>query len=156
MKKGKIQGFGCSIQSGNPRVLKLMQRYSDTEKITNTFYDLLDSYPNLIFATECINGFPTETKEEFKNTLDFIKDVNFSLGYIFPFSCRPDTIAEKLEPKVTNDEILSRMKYAKHYLKDIGYNTSILKNYNILIFYKPSLTFKVDNRTKSFCLSTID
>jgi tRNA A37 methylthiotransferase MiaB len=156
LRKNKIKGIGCSIQSGNTRILKLMQRYPDTEKIMEAFYKLFENYPDLILATECINGFPTETKDEFEDTLDFIEKVDFSFGYIFPFSCRSGTGAEKLNPKIPDDEISHRMGYARKYLKKIGYSTSFIKNYKILLFTKDSSDFEIDDHTKLFCLSTID
>jgi tRNA-2-methylthio-N6-dimethylallyladenosine synthase len=107
-------------------------------------------------ATECINGFPTETKEEFQSTLDFIKEVGFDWGFIFPFSARRGSESEKIEPKVPEEEILVRMKYARDYLKKIGYNSSTFKKHNILAFSKDSFDVKLDEGVKSFCFSTID
>ena len=156
IRKNKIKGIGCSIQSGNPRILKLMQRYSDTEKIKDAFFKLFESCPDLILGTECISGFPTETMYEFTETLDFIKEIDFSLGYIFPFSCRSGTAAEKINPKIPDNEISYRMRYARKYLKKIGYNNSFIKNYKILLFTKDSPEFQIDNQTKIFCLSTLD
>lgn len=156
LKKDKIRGIGCSIQSGNQRILQLMRRFSDTEKMKDAFYKLHEASTDILLATECINGFPTETREEFKETLDFIKEVDFDLGYIFPFSSRPGSIADQLEPKIEHDEILVRMKYAKEFLGKIGYNNSFLKNHKILFFSKTSRLLKLDDGAKSFCLSTID
>ena len=153
LKRNKIQGFGSSIQSGNPRILKLMHRFSDVKKMEEAFCRLREACPDLMLVTECINGFPTETREEFKETLDFIKEIDFSLGYIFPFSSRPGTFAESLEPKISNDEIILRMKYAKRYLRKAGYNTLFLKRHNIMVFSKKFST--LDEGAKSFCLSTI-
>jgi tRNA A37 methylthiotransferase MiaB len=156
VQSGKIQGIGCSIQSGNPRILRLMHRYPDTEKVKTTLQDLQQSCPNLVLATECINGFPTETFEEFQDTLQFLNEVNFSLGYIFPFSSRPGTPAERLEPKIKIDEIKARMTYADQYLRKNGYENIILKKHNILLFSKNSPTFSLTDSSKSFCLATID
>ena len=62
-----------------------MNHYSDTEKIKEAFYKLFKACSDLILATECINGFQTETREEFKETLNFIKEINFSLGLSYLF-----------------------------------------------------------------------
>ena len=112
--------------------------------------------PNLLLSTECINGFPTETKEDFEATLNCVKDIDFDWGFIFPFSCRPGSEAEKLEPKISKTEILDRMSYAKKYLKENGYDSSIFKNLNILAFSKNSTGLKLDKGAKSFCFSTIE
>lgn len=156
VQSGKIQGIGCSIQSGNPRILQLMHRYADTEKVKTTLQNLQQACPDLVLATECINGFPTETFEEFQDTLQFLNEVNFSLGYIFPFSSRPGTPAERLEPKIEADEIKARMTYADKYLRKNGYENIILKKHNIMLFSKNSPTFSLTDSSKSFCLATID
>jgi tRNA A37 methylthiotransferase MiaB len=156
LKKGKIKSLGSAIQSGSSRVLKLMNRFSDVKKIEDSFYKIKKAYPNLLIATECINGFPTETKEEFKETLNIIKKINFDWGFIFPFSCRPGSEAWKLEPKVSKKEILNRMKYVGKYFKKIGYNSFLFKDLEIIAFSKISPDFKLDEGTKSFCFSTIE
>ena len=78
------------------------------EKIKN-------AYPKLLIATECINGFPSETKEDFKETIKVVIEISFDWGFVFPFSCRPGSLAEKIEPKVSNNEILDRMEFAGEY-----------------------------------------
>jgi len=155
LKKGKIQSLGSAIQSGSPRILKLMHRFSDVEKIKNSFYKIKKAYLNLLIATECINGFPTETKEEFEETINVVKEIDFNWGFIFPFSCRPGSEAWNLEPKVPKKEILNRMKYARKYLKT-GYNSSLFRDHNILAFSKISSNVKLDEGAKSFCFSTIE
>lgn len=156
LKKGKIQSLGSAIQSGNLRILKLMHRFSDVEKIKDSFSKIKNTYPNLLIATECINGFPTETREEFEETLNVVKEIDFNWGFIFPFSCRPGSEAENLEPKVSKKEILDRMNFAGEYLKKIGYNSSSFKSHNILVFSKTSPDVKLDEGVKSFCFSTIE
>jgi len=156
LKKGKIKSLGSAIQSGNPRILKHMNRFYDVGKVKNTFSRIKESYPNIMIATECINGFPTETKEEFEDTLNFIKEIGFNWGFIFPFSSRPGSGAWDLEPKVPKKEILNRMKYAKRHLKTVGYKSSFFKNHNILVFSAISSNVKFDEGTKSFCFSTVE
>jgi tRNA A37 methylthiotransferase MiaB len=133
-----------------------MQRYPDIEKIKSAYSKLRESYPNLLLATECINGFPTETYEEFEETLHFIKESNFQVGYIYSFSCRPGTVAEKLEPKVPAYEISTRMKFAKNYLKAIGYHCSFFKRQGLLIFSHHSIDFENDEDVRSFCFATLN
>jgi tRNA A37 methylthiotransferase MiaB len=156
LQKRKIRGIGSSIQSGNPRVLKLMQRYADIEQIKNAYSTLRSSYTNLLLATECINGFPTEIREEFEETLHFIKDINYHIGYIYSFSCRPGTIAEKLEPKVSEKEINERMDYAKTFLESAGYHCAFFRRQGVLIFSHPSIDFLNDEDARAFCLGTLN
>ena len=122
----------------------------------NLYKIINKSYPSLYIATECVNGFPSETNEEFIETLNAIKEINFDWGFIFPFSLRPGSEAENIEPKVPKKEIFNRMNYARDYLKTIGYNSSSFKNLNILAFSKTSKDLKLNEGVKSFCYSTIE
>ncbi len=156
LKKGKIKSLGSAIQSGCPRILKLMHRFSDIDKIKKSFSIIKKSYPSLYIATECINGFPSETNEEFKETLNVIKEINFDWGFIFPFSLRPGSEAENIIPKTSKNEIFDRMKYASLYLEKIGYNCGSFKNHDILVFSKTKSDIKFDKGARSFCYSTIE
>ncbi|MCD6512399.1 MAG: radical SAM protein [Thermoplasmata archaeon] len=141
LKRGKIKRIGSSIQSGNPRILKLMHRYSNTDKMKEAYKRIKEAYPPLIIETESICGFPSETWDEFMDTLNFITEVGFDWGVIFPFSEKRGTEAEKIEPKVPQDEIMRRMKYAKKFLRKNGYDVRYelyLKSLseNILVYSK--------------------
>lgn len=132
LKSGKIYRIGSSIQAGNPRILKLMHRYSDTEKIKETFLRLKKAYPPLLLETEIIVGFPTETFEEFLDSLRIIEEVRFGWGVIYPFSCKTGTEAENINPKNSQKEILKRIKYAKKYLRKRKYNVRYAKYFRKL------------------------
>jgi tRNA A37 methylthiotransferase MiaB len=126
VKTGKIQLVQCSFQSGSKRILKLMNRYNDVEKIKNAYIRLKKAYPPLLLGPQIIIGFPTETIEDVKKTLSFIKEINFNSGQIFSFSCIPDTKAAKIKPKVTHSELQTRIKYINQFLKKEGYYTKWL------------------------------
>jgi len=117
LKRGKITLINIPFQSGCNRILKLMNRYSDTEKMKDAILRLRRSYPDLSLATQNIVGFPTETDEEFRQTIHFIKDVNFNGGYLYQFSCKTGTKAVSIKPKIPKKEIIKRLKYAKKYLR---------------------------------------
>ncbi|KYK21982.1 hypothetical protein AYK24_02975 [Thermoplasmatales archaeon SG8-52-4] len=156
IKKGKIISIGSAIQSGNPRILSLMHRFSDIDKIKKSFSIIKNANPGIYLSTECINGFPTETFEEFNDTLTAIKEINFDWGFIFPFSSRPKSEAENINPKVSDKKITIRMKYAFQYLKKIDYNCGFFKNHNILVFSKTNSVLKLNKETRAFCFSTIE
>ena len=60
---------------------------------------LIRSYfSDAAITTDLIVAFPTETEEQFKNTLNFIKEVSFSSIHIFPYSKREGTLAAKYKP----------------------------------------------------------
>ncbi len=117
LQKGKIKRICAPIQSGSSRVLKSMNRYYDKEKIKEAFYRLKKSYPELVIGTYFIVGFPSETKNEFQESLDFIIEIYFDWGMAMPFSLKKRTPAEKIEPKIAKSEIENRMKKTFNFFK---------------------------------------
>lgn len=92
------------VQSGSDRILKLMNR-----GYTRKFYlDLADNYRKIvkdaILTTDIIVGFPSETEEDFLDTHNLIKCVEFDAAYIFKYSPRPHTEAAKLADDVGKEE----------------------------------------------------
>ncbi|UCD14050.1 MAG: radical SAM protein, partial [Thermoplasmatales archaeon] len=135
-KRQKITRLGVPIQSGSSRILKLMNRYHDTKKIKEALLRLKTAFPKLSLHTHIIVGFPSETDEDFKKTLFFIKKCNFNAGQINPFSRKTGAEAESIEPKIPEDEINKRMNYAKKFLKKAGYNVMYKSKVYGLLFDK--------------------
>jgi len=123
IKRGKIKAINVPIQSGSNRILKLMHRYSNSEKIKETLIRLKKAHPDLAIGTHLIVGFPTETEEEFKETLQLIKKTKIDIGLLIPISIKKDTVAKNIEPKITQNEISRRLRYGKKYLNQLGYTT---------------------------------
>ena len=142
IKRGKIDILNIPLQSGCARVLKLMNRYSDVDRMKKAILRLKNAYPSLSLLSQNIGGFPTEKEDEFKETLRFIKEVDFDGGLIYPFSCKTGTEAEKIEPKIPQKEIINRLKYAKKYMRSSGYTVTYRslitspKLYRCLLFMK--------------------
>ena len=57
---------------------------------------MLKNRPEIIFGADLIAGFPTETDEMHKNSIDIIKNLPITYGHIFPYSERPETMASKM------------------------------------------------------------
>lgn len=89
--------FHLSLQSGSNAVLKSMNRhYTAAEYIEKV--DLIRKYfPDAGITTDIIVGFPTETEENFKETLELVERVKFSDIHPFPFSPRSGTVAFKMK-----------------------------------------------------------
>lgn len=128
LKNKKIFCIESAIQSGNERILKLMRRYSKIDEMKKAFIKLKKAFPEIILTTDCIIGFPTELKKEFYDTLNFIKETNINAGFIIPYSKRSGTEAEKIEPEISRNEIIERLKYSKKFL--IQNNYTILNKLN--------------------------
>lgn len=94
--------FHLSMQSGSNNTLKAMNRHYTKEEFLEKVNLIRKYFPNAGITTDIIIGFPTETEEDFKESLEFCKQVNFSEMHIFPFSSRQGTVAEKLKNVATN------------------------------------------------------
>ena len=136
LKDGKIMCLNIPIQSAQNRILKLMHRFSDVDKMKVTFLRFRKSYPNLALQTDIILGFPTETFEEMKQTLQFIKEVDFDGGIVYPFSSKSNTVAETIDPKITTNERNKRIKYTKNFLEKIGYRCLYSRREHFIMFDK--------------------
>ena len=98
------------VQSGSDKILKLMNRNYTKKKYLNLIDKLLKAKPDIQFSSDFIVGFPEETNEDFKETLDLVKDVNFTNSYSFIYSERPGTPAvnfEKIPLSVAKDRLKS-------------------------------------------------
>lgn len=102
--------FHLSLQSGCDTVLKRMNRHYKTTDFANAV-DLIRKYfPYASITTDIIVGFPKETEEEFIDTFNFTKLVEFSDIHIFPYSKRAGTVALKFGGFVDGEEIKKRTK----------------------------------------------
>ncbi|MAK12728.1 MAG: tRNA (N6-isopentenyl adenosine(37)-C2)-methylthiotransferase MiaB [Candidatus Pelagibacter sp.] len=85
------------VQSGSDKVLKLMNR----NHTRDDYLKLIDRFrltrPDIQFSSDFIVGYPGETHEDHKDTINLIKDVGFSLSYSFIYSQRPGTPATNLD-----------------------------------------------------------
>ena len=101
------------LQSGSDIVLKDMRRKYDTNKFLEVVNKLRLARPDISITTDVIVGFPTETDLEFKNSVEFIKKVNFSKVHVFPYSMRKNTLAAKM-PQLDENIKKERTKLLIH------------------------------------------
>ena len=87
--------FHLSLQSGSNKVLKSMNRHYTREEYLEKCKLLYDSFPNAAITTDIIVGFPTETEEDFFDSLRIVKEAGFSQIHAFPYSPREGTNAYK-------------------------------------------------------------
>ena len=88
------------LQAGSDRILKLMNRRYDTAYFMDKVNEIKSLRPGIALSTDVIVGFPGETEEDFKETLDFCKKVGFSKIHVFPYSDRTGTVASRMKDKV--------------------------------------------------------
>lgn len=87
-------------QSGDNRILKLMNRSYTREKYLQIIDKIRAKIPNCRITSDFIVGFPTETEEEFENTYSLVKQVRFDSIFAFMYSPREGTAAAKMEGQV--------------------------------------------------------
>ena len=108
------------LQSGSNRILKLMGRRYTKESYLELF-NKLKEIPNVSITTDIIVGFPGETEEDFKETLDVVNTCKYDSAFTFIFSAREGTPAAKMEDNTSLKEKEQRLyklnelinKYAK-------------------------------------------
>lgn len=84
------------LQSGSNSVLKRMNRKYLKEDFIDKVNEIRSVRPNISITTDVIVGFPEETNDEFNETVETIKKINFSKIHVFPYSVRVGTPAEKM------------------------------------------------------------
>jgi threonylcarbamoyladenosine tRNA methylthiotransferase MtaB len=88
--------FHLSIQSGDNMVLKRMGRRHSREDVINLCNAIRMIRPNATFGADFICGFPTETDEQFQNTVNLVKEAGINKLHVFPYSEREGTPAAKM------------------------------------------------------------
>jgi len=87
--------FHLSLQSGSNKVLKSMNRHYTREEYLQKCKMIYDAFPNAGITTDIIVGFPTETEEDFLQSLQIVEEAGFSQIHAFPYSPREGTNAYK-------------------------------------------------------------
>ncbi len=92
------------LQSGNDRILSLMNRSYTRKQYIDLVHKARYYCPDIALTTDIIVGFPTETDEEFYDTYTLICEVEFDAAFIFKYSQRKGTDAARLYPDDVSDE----------------------------------------------------
>ena len=116
--------FHLSLQSGCDETLKRMNRRYTTQEFEKVTRLLREAYPNAALTTDIIVGFPGETDEEFNNTYEFLKKVDFYKMHIFKYSQRKGTKAAVMPNQIdgTIKEERSRKLISLSNENEIRYN----------------------------------
>ena len=105
--------FHLSLQSGCDATLKAMNRKYDTARFYEAMQLLRRYFPDCGMTCDVIVGFPGETEEHQRQTLDFLKKAQFSDAHIFPYSRRPGTPADKMDGQIDRATKAKRSKQAR-------------------------------------------
>jgi tRNA-2-methylthio-N6-dimethylallyladenosine synthase len=97
------------LQSGSSRILKAMRRTYDRERYLRLVNELRAAIPDLALTTDLIVGFPGETEDDFRETLEVVEEVGFDGAFTFVYSPRAGTEAaakaEQIPEEVKRDRI---------------------------------------------------
>ena len=91
------------LQSGSTDVLKVMNRKYTKEQYLNLIDRIKNKIPEAVFSTDIIVGFPGETEKDFEDTLDVVRKVNFEQIFMFIYSRRVGTVADKMENQIPEE-----------------------------------------------------
>lgn len=96
------------VQAGSDRILERMNRRYTKEKYLELVKSIREVRPDIAISTDIIVGFPGETEEDFEETLDLCRQVEFDSAFTFIYSIRKGTPAERYE-----DQVPEEVKHAR-------------------------------------------
>lgn len=102
--------FHLALQSGSDNILKSMRRLYTSEDFISIVQKLKKKFKNATFTTDIMVGFPGETEENFKDTLNLIEEIGFLKVHVFPYSRRPGTLAANMENQISKALKAQRVK----------------------------------------------
>lgn len=102
--------FHLSLQSGSDDVLKSMNRKYDTKVFKEKIDLIRQVFPNAGLTTDIIVGFPGESEENHKETMDFVKEIKFAKTHLFKYSKRDGTKAAAMKGQVNGNIKKDRLK----------------------------------------------
>lgn len=124
------------FQSGSTNILKKMNRRYTKESYLELVNKIKEARPDVALTTDIIVGFPGETEEDFQDTLDVIKKVEFDNAFTFLYSIRTGTPAATMEEQVPEDVAKERFNRLLAVLNEIVAKKSLEKvgsTYDVLV-----------------------
>lgn len=109
------------VQSGSDRVLKAMNRLHTREEYFTLIDNIRRILPDCSISQDMIAGFPTETEQDHKDTLSLMKRAKYNFGFMYMYSERPGTLAErKFEDDVPEETKKRRLAEIVQLQRDLG------------------------------------
>lgn len=92
--------FHLSLQSGCNRTLKAMNRHYTAEEYSGLVRKIRRFFPECSFTTDVMVGFPDETEEDFRQSVEFVRKIGFSRVHVFRYSRRKGTPADRMSGQI--------------------------------------------------------
>lgn len=108
------------LQAGSDAVLRGMNRHYRLPEFKKLISEIRERIPGVALTTDLIVGFPGETEENFKETLETLKEIKFSGIHVFPYSKRTGTPAASYPNQVSNEEKKNRVHRVQELEKEIA------------------------------------
>ncbi|MBL0745454.1 tRNA (N(6)-L-threonylcarbamoyladenosine(37)-C(2))-methylthiotransferase MtaB [Chryseolinea lacunae] len=130
-----VPHFHIPLQSGSNKILKLMKRRYLRELYSDRVDTIKSLMPHCCIGVDVIVGFPGETDEDFKETYQFLNELNISYLHVFTYSERENTPAAEMDGTVPGHiraerskmlHILSDKKRRKFYEENLGREATVL------------------------------
>jgi tRNA-2-methylthio-N6-dimethylallyladenosine synthase len=125
------------VQSGNSRVLEMMNRGYDREWYLNRIAAIKRIIPDCGISTDIITGFCSETEEEHQDTISLMKQVGYDFAYMFAYSERPKTLAERKYqddvPEAVKKRRLTEVVNLQQELSAIKTKEAVGKTFKVLV-----------------------
>lgn len=117
MVEGGVKSVNLSLESASTRLQKLMQKNLNIDKLHKNLQYIVGNYPYLIVGLNAMHGFPTETEEEAKMTIDFVKSIKWlHFAQLHNVRIFPGSLLEQiaLENGVTSEQIEESLTMPYH------------------------------------------
>ena len=108
------------LQSGSSRILKEMNRHYTKEQYLELVKKIRAAVPDIALTTDIIVGFPGETEEDFLETMEVVKEVQYDSAFTFIYSKRTGTPAATKEDRVSPEVVKDRFDRLLHVVQEIG------------------------------------
>lgn len=95
--------FHLSLQSGCDNTLKAMNRHYDTAEYSKIVSNIRKTFDNSSITTDVMVGFAGETEDDFKDSMNFVKQTGFAKVHVFPYSRRKGTVADKAPNQIASN-----------------------------------------------------
>jgi tRNA-2-methylthio-N6-dimethylallyladenosine synthase len=117
----KLAGYlHLPVQSGSDRILGMMKRGYNRAQFLDKIRRLRQARPGIGLSTDFIVGFPSETEEDFEQTMQLIEEARFDAAYSFNYSPRPGTPASNLRDSVPAEVKQRRLERLQARIRELG------------------------------------
>lgn len=150
--------FHLSLQSGcTETLIRMNRRYSSSE-----YAEIVDrirrNFDNSSITTDVMVGFPGETEEEFKASLDFVTGIGFAKVHVFPYSRRSGTVADRMPDQISKSEKEKRAKLMSeaNEVKRVEFMNSQIGKVCEVLFERPDSKGMYEGYSKNYTPVFVD